>query len=241
MKYSECFHSVQGEGLMTGVPSVFFRTSYCNLRCHWCDSAYTSWHPENKDITVDEALAKILSFGCQHVVITGGEPFLFQNELIELVNRLRNHYCHVTIETNATIYVPTRANLISMSPKLSGSTPSVEMDKKWNIRHERERINDSAIGSFLSQKLNEDLHWTFREDYDYQVKFVVTTEGDKKEIEDFREKFRVPKDKILLMPEGQTKEEIEAKQEPLAQYCIEQGYRFCDRMHVRFWGAQRGV
>ena len=241
MKHSETFISLQGEGVLTGIPSVFFRTSFCNLRCHFCDSGYTSWNPEDKDITLDEALKQITSYNCKHVVITGGEPFMWKRELPDLVNRLRNRNHHVTIETNATIYYPTRANLISMSPKLSGSTPSVERDVKWNARHERMRINDKAIRSFLDQKKNEELHWTYRDEYDYQVKFVVTTDEDLEEIKEFEEKFKVPREKILLMPEGTTKEDIERKQLPLAEYCIENNYRFCDRMHVRFWGDKRGV
>ena len=241
MKYSECFKSIQGEGILTGVPSVFFRLSYCNLRCYFCDTPFTSWKPENKQITVDEALAKILSFNCKHVVITGGEPFLWKKELIDLTNRLRNRHYHVTIETNATIYFPTRANLISMSPKLSSSAPSTQLDQKWAIKHERERINDLAIKSFLSQKNNKDLHWTFREDYDYQLKFVVAEESDFNEILDFEKKYKISRDRILLMPEGTTKEAIDRKQKPLVEFCIENGYRFCDRMHVRLWGEKRGV
>ena len=241
MRYSECFHSVQGEGILTGVPSVFFRVSFCNLRCWWCDTPYTSWQPENKEITVDEALSTILKYNCKHVVLTGGEPFLWKKELEELTNRLRNHHKHITIETNGTIYFPVRVNLISMSPKLSGSTPSVELDKKWAVRHERERIKEKSITSFLTQKQNEDLHWTFRDEYDYQVKFVISTEDDFQEILEFEKKFQLSRDKILLMPEGRTKEEIEIKQKPLVEYCIENGYRFSDRLHTRIWGDKRGI
>ena len=76
MKYSEIFYSIQGEGQLVGLPSVFFRTSYCNLRCIWCDTPYTSWQPENKDISVEDAVVAILAYDCQQVVITGGEPFM---------------------------------------------------------------------------------------------------------------------------------------------------------------------
>ena len=60
MKYSEIFYSIQGEGQLIGYPSVFFRTSYCNLRCIWCDTPYTSWEPEDKDISVEDAVDAIL-------------------------------------------------------------------------------------------------------------------------------------------------------------------------------------
>ena len=89
MKYSEIFYSIQGEGQLVGLPSVFFRTSYCNLRCIWCDTPYTSWQPENKDISVEEAVSAILAYNCQQVVITGGEPFLQPQALLSLSARIR--------------------------------------------------------------------------------------------------------------------------------------------------------
>ncbi|MFB3041869.1 MAG: radical SAM protein [Candidatus Poribacteria bacterium] len=84
MKFSEIFYTIQGEGKLVGVPSVFFRTSYCNLRCVWCDTPYTSWTPENKDITVTEAVEAINKYNCKHVVLTGGEPFIQTRELTKL-------------------------------------------------------------------------------------------------------------------------------------------------------------
>ena len=123
MKYSEFFHTIQGEGKLVGVPSVFFRTSYCNLRCGWCDSAYTSWNPENKDITLAEAVEAITKYDCKHVVITGGEPFIQVKELTQLCQELDRRGHHITIETNATIFAPVAAHFISMSPKLRNSNP----------------------------------------------------------------------------------------------------------------------
>ena len=228
MKYSEIFHSIQGEGILTGVPSVFFRLSYCNLRCWWCDTPYTSWKPENKDITANEALSMILKYNCRHVVITGGEPFLWKEELIELTNYLRKEQKHITIETNATIYHPVQADLISMSPKLKNSTPSAELDLKWAVKHERERINEEAIKGFLNNN-------------ECQVKFVISSEADFPEILEFENRFKLSRERILLMPEGRTKEEIEQKQKFLVEYCIQNRYRFSDRLHTRIWGNIRGI
>src|SRR5437588_2251723 len=73
---SEIFYSVQGEGSLLGVPSVFVRTSGCNLRCSWCDTPYTSWHPEGETLSTAEVLQSTLRYGCSHVVITGGEPMI---------------------------------------------------------------------------------------------------------------------------------------------------------------------
>ena len=76
MLISEIFYSLQGEGELTGVPSVFVRTSGCNLRCHWCDTPFTSWEPVGEQRSVAEVAAAVASLGRQHVVITGGEPLL---------------------------------------------------------------------------------------------------------------------------------------------------------------------
>ena len=138
MKFSELFHTIQGEGQLIGVPSVFFRTSYCNLRCVWCDTPYTSWTPENRDISVAESVAAISQYGCKHVVITGGEPFIQPKELMALCEELDKRGHHITIETNATLFAAVAAHLISMSPKLRNSDPPT--DNRFFKRHERGRI-----------------------------------------------------------------------------------------------------
>lgn len=229
-RYSECFSSVQGEGFYTGVPSTFFRTSYCNLRCGWdnnlCDTPYTSWQPEQKEISVEDAFEQIQAFGNKHVVITGGEPFLWNEELKSLCWRLHNHI--VTIETNATIYYPVSADLISMSPKLSNSTPW-KHDTKWAKKHERDRINLEVIQEFV-------------DDYDHQFKFVISDGSELDEIVSLLDQLKnVQPDNIMLMPEGITAEEIRQKQEMVVGICQQMGWRYSDRLHVRLWGNQRGV
>ena len=77
MKVSEIFYSIQGEGSLAGVPSVFVRVSGCNLRCVWCDTPYTSWNPEGREMSIGEILAQSTSYGASHVVLTGGEPMIF--------------------------------------------------------------------------------------------------------------------------------------------------------------------
>ncbi|HIB89418.1 TPA: 7-carboxy-7-deazaguanine synthase QueE, partial [Candidatus Poribacteria bacterium] len=123
MKYSELFYTIQGEGMLIGVPSVFFRMSYCNLRCIWCDTPYTSWEPEDKHISVNKVVKEITKYNCRHVVITGGEPFIQTKELVDLCHELNEGGYHITIETNATVYADVSAHLISMSPKLRNSNP----------------------------------------------------------------------------------------------------------------------
>src|ERR1700704_5838800 len=102
MKVSEIFYSIQGEGMLTGVPSVFVRTSGCNLRCVWCDTPYTSWTPEGPEMAIEEIAKEVARYpATAHVVITGGEPMLFPS-VVELAARLKAAGHHITIETAGT-------------------------------------------------------------------------------------------------------------------------------------------
>ncbi len=77
MRIAEIFYSVQGEGALVGVPSIFVRTSGCNLRCSWCDTPYTSWNPEGEDLAIDEIVERsALHSAARHIVLTGGEPMI---------------------------------------------------------------------------------------------------------------------------------------------------------------------
>ena len=101
MLISEIFYSLQGEGELTGVPSVFVRTSGCNLRCNWCDTPYASWNPEGKQMTVEEIVAEIATHPAKHAVLTGGEPMIAPG-IHELAFQLQEAGYHITIETAAT-------------------------------------------------------------------------------------------------------------------------------------------
>ncbi|MDQ7089758.1 MAG: 7-carboxy-7-deazaguanine synthase QueE [Methylococcales bacterium] len=226
MKYSEIFYTLQGEGKLIGVPSVFFRTSSCNLRCSWCDTPYTSWSPEDKEITVAKAFDEITQFGVEHVVITGGEPFLQGKELAKLCEMLfaKGHY--ITIETNATIFVPVKAHLISMSPKLSNSTPL--NDERLQKRHERDRLKQKIIHSFL-------------DNYECQTKFVIQDSEDIQEVQYLVEQVPIPKETVVLMPQGIEEAEVNERQKWLAELCKEAGYRYSPRLHLNIWGSKRGT
>ena len=229
IKYSEVFHSIQGEGSLMGIPSVFFRTSFCNLRCHWCDTPYTSHTPENKRININNAIDKILAFNCNHVVITGGEPFMQLEGLQTICKALKKKNIHTTIETNGTIYASTEADLLSISPKLSDSGPTLEQTNiKWQKKHEKDRINLGALRKFL---LN----------HKFQFKFVVHKEEHIEEIKAFQTLLPLPDNHIYLMPEGRTEKEIKEKQLWTVEQCIENGWNYSDRLHVRIWGDIRGV
>src|SRR3954466_11617559 len=122
MKISELFYSIQGEGKLVGVPSVFVRASGCNLRCSWCDTPYASWDPEGENFPIAEIIRQVRAFNCRHVVLPGGEPMIMP-DIVELCAAIRAAGHHITIETAATVYKPLELDLASLSPKLSNSTP----------------------------------------------------------------------------------------------------------------------
>src|SRR5471032_2707742 len=105
MLVSEIFYSIQGEGELAGIPSVFVRASGCNLRCTWCDTPYASWNPQGEDVTVAEIARQVAEHRTRHVVITGGEPMIMP-EIVELCSVIKSAGHHVTIETAATVFAP---------------------------------------------------------------------------------------------------------------------------------------
>ena len=226
MKYSEIFYSIQGEGQLIGYPSVFFRTSYCNLRCIWCDTPYTSWEPEDKDISVEDAVDAILAHNCKQVVITGGEPFMQPKDLTILCHRLRQNGKHITIETNGTLFERVEADLLSISPKLENSNPS-EFNHHFK-QHQRNRINQPVLRQFLDY-------------YSCQLKFVVETERDLFEIHQIEREMQIPASIIVLMPQGITNDQIQKRQNWVVETCKKYGYRYSPRLHVDIWGDTRGT
>ena len=229
MRIAEIFHSIQGEGLLAGVPSVFVRTSGCNLRCHWCDTPYASWKPEGTEMSVAEILRKVSDWDCRHVVLTGGEPMIAP-ELPELAAALRKAGKHITTETAATVPPAGIAcDLASLSPKLSNSTPPKERDPAWIKKHEDTRLRPEVIAVWIKN-------------YDFQLKFVVSSEMDLKEIKDLLSCLPlVPFHRVLLMPEGIDAKTLASRSSWLAEICKREGFRFCPRLHIELFGHQRGT
>lgn len=230
MLIAEIFHSIQGEGELTGMPSVFVRTSGCNLRCSWCDTPYASWRPEGTDMSVAEILQRVLAFRCKHVVLTGGEP-MAAKDIRELALRLTDSGCHITIETAGTIAPAGIAcDLASVSPKLANSTPPAETAGAWAARHEKTRLQPGILRA-----------WT--ELPDFQLKFVWSSPADTAEIETTISSLGkpIPPSKILLMPEGTDTATLDSREPELLKLCLERGYRYCDRLHIRLFGNTRGT
>ena len=226
MKISEIFYSVQGEGTLAGVPSVFVRTSGCNLRCVWCDTPYTSWSPEGEFIAVADIAARVREFRARHVVITGGEPMMFA-ETVELAALFRAAGLHITIETAGTLWQDLECDLMSISPKLANSTPFEREGGRWAAQHDRLRYQPDILRRLMDR-------------YDYQLKFVVASEADLPELERMCEETRADRAKVILMPEGVTPEVLRARGRWLAEVCKSHGYRYSPRLHVDLWGDERG-
>ena len=223
MRIAEIFHSIQGEGALVGVPSVFVRTSGCNLRCAWCDTPYTSWHPEGDDWTLERIVTAVDAYPARHVVVTGGEPMIAR-EIAELTHGLRECGRHITIETAGTVFAPVECDLMSISPKLANSTPAGD----WQERHERLRIQPEVVRRLMAA-------------YDYQLKFVVAQPGDAAEVRDLVRAFGADVGKVMLMPEGIEASVLRERGAWLAEICKREGFRFSPRLHVELWGNRRGT
>ena len=228
MKIAEIYKSIQGEGLLTGVPSVFIRASGCNLRCWFCDTPYASWQPEGHDYAVDEIIAEVEEWDVKHVVITGGEPMLFA-EMIPLCRELKRRGRHITIETAGTLYLPAACDLMSISPKLSSSGPDPERHAHWARRHERQRFQPEVLSRLMAE-------------YDYQLKFVIDRVDDVAEVDAMIATLAgVTADRVLLMPQGRTMEEMASRSLWLAELCHERGWPLCPRRQLEWFGPVRGT
>ena len=227
MKISEIFYSLQGEGSLVGVPSVFVRTSGCNLRCTWCDTPYASWTPEGEARSVEQVLESVMQYGAKHVVVTGGEPMIAP-EIVELTRRLHDSERHITIETAGTVYAPVTCDLMSISPKLANSTPHERDGGRWAAQHDRLRLQPEVLRRLTAE-------------YPYQLKFVIATEEDLQEVEQVRALCGSAASDVILMPEGTRAEVLRQRALWLADICKQTGYRFSPRLHVDLWGARRGV
>lgn len=224
MRIAEIFFSIQGEGGLAGVPSIFVRTSGCNLRCSWCDTPYTSWNPEGEELTIDEIMRRTEGFGAAaHFVLTGGEPMIAPG-IADLSRGFRDRGMHVTIETAGTVFAPVACDLMSISPKLSNSTP----EGAFRAQHERLRLQPEVLRRLMAT-------------YDYQLKFVIANKEDVDEARAVADQVGAPAAKVILMPEGVTAEALNARGAWIAEICKQHGFRFSPRLHIHLYGNRRGV
>jgi 7-carboxy-7-deazaguanine synthase len=221
---AELFYSVQGEGTLVGVPSVFVRTSGCNLRCAWCDTPYTSWSPEGTRMPVARIVDYVREWSKGHTVVTGGEPMIAP-EIGELTHALRECGQHITIETAGTVFADVACDLMSISPKLSNSTPK---GTAWESQHDHLRWRPDVVRRLMDSG-------------DYQLKFVVAAESDVDEVDRMVATLGAPPAKVLLMPEGAARAVLDERGPWVAEQCKRRGYRFSPRLHVALYGNRRGT
>lgn len=235
----EIFHTLQGEGVSMGVPSIFIRSSLCNLHCSWCDTDYTwnwegtPWNHENDtkykkseyitEIPIEKVASQVQTYPCKNLILTGGEPLLQQPAWLALIKHLRaiDPGYRFEVETNGTQLPTTEmADAIdqwNISPKLSNSGNNPQL-----------RDNAKAMSFFAASPTA-------------YFKFVIQNPDDLGETQALEEKYNLPRPRILLMPEGRTEKILQQRRLWLADLCRDQGYRFSDRLHIQLWGSKRGV
>jgi 7-carboxy-7-deazaguanine synthase len=227
VKISEIFYSVQGEGILVGTPSVFVRTSGCNLRCIWCDTPYTSWAPEGSEQPVGAIIEQVRRYPARHAVVTGGEPMIAP-EIAELTAGLRGLGLHVTVETAGTVFAAAACDLMSISPKLANSTPWERAGGRWARQHERLRIDVAVLRRLM-------------ESYACQLKFVLERPEDLPEVLAIVERTGAARERVVLMPEGTDADILRARGQWLVEIAKREGFRFSPRLHIELWGNRRGV
>jgi len=203
LRIAEIFYSVQGEGSLLGVPS---------------------WAPEGADRTVDSIVEEVERYGAAHVVLTGGEPMIAP-EAGELTRRLKQH---VTIETAGSVDADVRCDLMSISPKLTNSTPRERDGGRWAAQHDRLRYQPEVLRSLMRR-------------YPYQLKFVIAAPGDLDEVRAVVRAIEADPLRVILMPEGTDAAALAERGRWLAEICKREGFRFSPRLHVDLWGNRRGV
>mgnify|MGYP003352299001 CR=1 FL=1 len=227
MRISELYSSIQGEGEYAGVESVFVRTTGCNLRCWFCDTPFTSWAPEGDHISLDELVRRVISFQIEHVVLTGGEPLL-PDDVSGLIERLTAAGHLITLETAGTIYRDVAVHLMSISPKLSNSTPQQHASVDWIARHEAQRNRPEVMQQLMSLGR-------------YQLKFVIDQPDDVIEVEQYLAQLpTVDRARVWLMPQAITREQLVQKTDWLQPLAAEHHFRFSERRHIATFGNVRG-
>lgn len=221
---AEIFHSLQGEGVSLGVPAVFLRLAFCNLQCKWCDTAYT-WRWRMADVASHSIQAEpknvaeiIQTFPSKHLVITGGEPLLQTEKIIELLTLLPSYF--VEIETNGTL------------------CPTQELDEHVGQYNVSPKLKNS--GNPVSKAINKEALTWFSASSKAWFKFVISNPQDIEEVVRWEKDYAIPHDRILLMPEGVTPAALNKAQEWLAKACLHYDYRLADRLHIHLWGGKPG-
>ena len=210
MKINEIFLSIQGEGIYTGIPSVFIRTAGCNLNCPWCDTAYAKSQDDGTEMSISSIVKEAQRYDIDHVIITGGEPTIYPEELKKLCNELNFLNKKITVETNSTLFVDCNPHLLSLSPKLY---------QDWN---------DEIIMKNISKNCEK------------QIKIVVSSIEEAIDALKRIEKFDIKKENIFLMPNADTRDKHIRGAAWLVPFCCKNNVRFCGRLQTLLWNSEHG-
>ena len=242
----ELYRCVQSEGSRFGIPTIAVRTTGCTHRCYfgeggWCDSGYTSIHPEKGKYTWDD-IHKIYDDNphVKEMMLTGGSPSMHRDLVNDLMHFAHERGIFVTMETEGSHAIQTDIpiHLISLSPKFSNSVPVIGavtpkgkvVDQKFVDIHNRMRLNLDVIDELIS--LHSDYH--FKPVWD-------GSEENIDEIEQFRVKMQIPKNKTYIMPAGDTRETLIEMYPKVFELCAERGYRMTGRDHIIAFDTDREV
>jgi 7-carboxy-7-deazaguanine synthase len=225
LEVSEIFESIQGEGASAGVPCVFLRLAGCNLRCRWCDTAYTwDWTRYRRDeeierLPVEDVIARLSAAPSRRLVVTGGEPLLQQKVLATVLAELSG--MTIEVETNGTV-LPTatllaRVDQWNVSPKLANSGEP-------ETRRLRRRALKALRGTGRA--------W---------LKLVIDVEADGEEAARLVESLDWPAERVLLMPQAARRTELRSRLPLVLAQARARGFSVSPRLHVERWDGERGV
>lgn len=220
---SEIFYSIQGEGKTAGVPALFLRLAGCNINCIWCDTreVWMRGKPLKKEVVIN--LIKEKSDKNIHLIITGGEPLIYNDFINRLVYEVLDNFRMIEIETSATrkpygFISEENKVFFNTSPKLKNS-----------MVDEKTRINPNAINFFLNSKRAI-------------FKFVIRNEKDVIEmIETYKEPFNIPNELIYLMPLSNSREEFIKRSLIVVELCKKYKFNFSPRLQLVIWDKTTGV
>jgi 7-carboxy-7-deazaguanine synthase len=229
MQVLEIYQSKQGEGIWTGLSSVFVRFLGCPLRCRFCDTAYARLNAEDStigaELSPEEIAGRILLLDLPHVVLTGGEPMIATG-IVELTKLLKEYDYQITIETSGIVFQPVACDLMSISPKLPNTVPHDE-ESSIVLQHDRERSKPEIVQQLMLR-------------YNYQLKFVIDAEEDMREVEKYLSHLHgVVPNRVLLMPQAVDVETMYRKAKWIEPFCEARGYRYCPRMQLVWYGNKR--
>jgi len=235
----ELYTACQAEGTRAGMPTIVIRTTGCTHRClfaggGWCDSWYSSIHPEKGHITFNEIIKMYEDNPhIKEMMLTGGSPTMHP----ALVNSLST-FCHtneivMTIETEGSHEIITDhpIGLISLSPKFSNSIPVLGaitpqgaiVDERMIKQHNKFRLNYDAMAFNITNHT------------DYHIKPVINPIATPEvwlEILECLDKLEVPKHKVYIMPPGDTRERVILNYGPVMDFCRDNGYNFTGRPQI---------